>query len=53
VVNLEHAQASGTIGGTLGGKTALKTEPAYLKTFFALTTLVAAILMTVNALASG
>jgi uncharacterized membrane protein YfcA len=40
------------IGGLLGGKIALTTKPAHLKTLFALTTLVAAILMTVNALAS-
>lgn len=40
------------IGGVLGGKIALKTRPAYLKTLFALTTLVAAILMMVNALVS-
>lgn len=39
-------------GGTLGGKIALKARPAYLKTLFALTTLVAAILMIVNALVS-
>jgi uncharacterized membrane protein YfcA len=39
-------------GGTLGGKIALRTRPAYLKTLFALTTLAAAILMVVNALAS-
>lgn len=39
-------------GGTLGGKIALKTKPAYLKMLFAVTTLVAAILMMVNALVS-
>jgi len=40
------------IGGALGGKVAMKTKPAYLKKLFALTTLVAAILMVVNVLAS-
>ena len=40
------------IGGILGGRIALKTKPGYLKTLFALTTLVAAILMLVNALVS-
>ncbi len=40
------------VGGSLGGKIALKTKPAYLKMLFALTTLVAAILMMVNALVS-
>lgn len=40
------------VGGVLGGRIALKTKPAYLKTLFALTTLVAAILMMVNALLS-
>ena len=40
------------IGGILGSKLALKTKPTYLKTLFALTTLVAAVLMIVNAIAS-
>ncbi len=35
-------------GGVLGGKIALKTKPKYLKTLFAVTTLIAAILMFVN-----
>lgn len=39
-------------GGILGGRIALKTKPAYLKTLFALTNLAAAILMMVNALVS-
>jgi uncharacterized membrane protein YfcA len=34
----------------LGGKLALKTKPKHLKTIFALSTLVAAVLMAVNAL---
>jgi len=38
------------LGGTLGGRIALQTKPAYLKLLFALTTIVAAILMMVNAL---
>jgi uncharacterized membrane protein YfcA len=37
------------IGGLLGGKVALKTKPKHLKTIFALSTLVAAVLMAVNA----
>ena len=37
------------LGGVLGGKIALKTKPKYLKTLFAVTTLVAALLMLVNA----
>jgi len=37
------------LGGVLGGKIALRTKPKYLKTLFAVTTLVAAILMLVNA----
>jgi len=37
-------------GGLLGGRVALKTKPAYLKTLFAVTTLVAAVLMVVNAM---
>jgi uncharacterized membrane protein YfcA len=41
------------VGGILGGKSALKTRPAYLKTLFALTSFVAAILMMVNALVSN
>ena len=40
------------IGGILGGRIALKTKPAYLKMLFAVTTIVAAILMMVNALLS-
>jgi uncharacterized membrane protein YfcA len=40
-------------GGALGGKAALKTRPGYLKALFALTTLVAAVLMMVNALVSS
>ena len=36
-------------GGVLGGKIALKTQPGYLKTLFAVTTLIAALLMLVNA----
>lgn len=40
------------IGGILGGRIALKVRPAYLKTLFALTSFVAAILMMVNALVS-
>jgi len=35
-------------GGILGGKIALRTKPKYLKTLFAVTTLVAALLMLVN-----
>jgi len=35
-------------GGVLGGKTALKTKPKYLKTLFAVTTLIAALLMILN-----
>ncbi len=35
-------------GGILGGKIALKTKPKYLKTLFAVTTLIAALLMLVN-----
>jgi len=35
-------------GGVLGGRIALKTRPKYLKTLFAITTLIAAILMFVN-----
>jgi uncharacterized membrane protein YfcA len=38
------------IGGILGGNLATKTEPRYLKTLFALTTLAAAILMIINAI---
>ncbi len=42
--------ASVTIfGGVLGGKIALRINPKYLKTLFAVTTLVAALLMLVNA----
>ena len=37
-------------GGALGGRIALKTKPRYLKTLFAVTTLIAAILMFVNAI---
>jgi hypothetical protein len=37
-------------GGILGGKIALRTKPKYLKTLFAATTLIAALLMIVNAL---
>jgi len=36
-------------GGVLGGKIALKTKSKYLKTLFAVTTLIAALLMIVNA----
>jgi len=36
------------VGGLLGGRIALKTKPAYLKTLFAVTTLAAALLMVVN-----
>ena len=42
--------ASATIvGGVLGGRMALKAKPAYLKMLFAVTTLIAAALMVVNA----
>jgi uncharacterized protein len=37
------------LGGIIGGKVALKTKPKRLKTLFAVTTLVAALLMLVNA----
>jgi uncharacterized protein len=37
------------LGGVIGGKVALKTKPKRLKTLFAVTTLVAALLMLVNA----
>jgi uncharacterized membrane protein YfcA len=40
------------MGGVLGGRIALKIRPAYLKTLFAVTSFVAAILMMVNVLAS-
>ena len=40
------------VGGVVGGRVALKAKPAYLKMLFALTTLVAAILMMANALLS-
>jgi len=40
------------IGGILGGRITLKTKPGYLKTLFALTTLVAAVMMIVNAMAA-
>lgn len=36
------------VGGVLGGRIALRTKPAYLKTLFAVTTLTAAVLMVVN-----
>jgi len=36
------------IGGIIGGKVALRTKPTYLKTLFAITTLIAAIIMIVN-----
>jgi uncharacterized protein len=46
--------ASATIlGGILGGKIALKTRPVFLKTLFAVTTLVASVLMLLNTLFSG
>jgi len=35
--------------GILGGKIALKSKPKYLKLLFAVTTLIAAVLMLVNA----
>ena len=35
-------------GGMLGGKISLKTKPKYLKTLFAITTLIAALLMILN-----
>ena len=38
------------VGGLLGGKVALKTKPKHLKKIFAVTTLIAAVLMAVNAL---
>ncbi len=41
--------AATIVGGTLGGRIALKTKPAYLKTLFAVTTLAAAVVMIVNA----
>jgi uncharacterized membrane protein YfcA len=44
--------AVAVIGGILGGKLALKTRSAYLKTLFAFTTLAAAMLMMMNALVS-
>jgi len=37
------------VGGLLGGKVALRTKPKYLKKIFAITTLIAAVLMAVNA----
>jgi len=40
-------------GGILGGKIALRTKPAFLKTLFAVTTLIAAVLMIINASKSG
>ncbi len=36
------------LGGALGGKLALKTKPKYLKTLFAVTTLIAAFLMIIH-----
>jgi uncharacterized membrane protein YfcA len=41
------------LGGILGSKIAIKTKPKYLKTLFALTTLLAALFMIVNASVSG
>lgn len=38
------------IGGLLGGRIAMKTKPTYLKNIFAVTTMVAAVLMVINAL---
>jgi len=40
------------IGGTIGGKFALKTKPKHLKTFFAYTNWLAALFMLINALQS-
>lgn len=40
------------LAGTLGGKLAIKTNPKYLKVIFAVTTFIAALVMTVNALSS-
>lgn len=41
------------VGGLVGGKIALKTKPKHLKMLFALTTLIAAVLMIVNISVSG
>jgi uncharacterized membrane protein YfcA len=41
------------VGGLLGGKVALKTKPKHLKKIFAVTTLIAAVLMAINALSGG
>lgn len=41
------------VGGTLGGKFALKTKPKYLKQLFAYTNLLAAGFMVFNALRGG
>jgi len=45
--------AAAAAGGLLGGRFALKTRPARLKTIFAFTTLAAAAFMAFNALTSG